>query len=124
MNHRKNRRTLGRPSDQRKALMKSLSISLVEHEQIKTTLAKAKEMRRHLEPLITLSKTDSVANRRLAFAKLRDKKAVAKLFSDIGPRNAQRPGGYLRVLKAGFRAGDCAPMAIVQLVAKSEEDEA
>ena len=122
MNHRKNRRTLGRPSDQRKALMKSLSISLVEHEQIKTTLAKAKEMRRHLEPLITLSKTDSVANRRLAFAKLRDKKAVAKLFSDIGPRNAERPGGYLRVLKAGFRAGDCAPMAVVQLVAQAEED--
>jgi large subunit ribosomal protein L17 len=120
MNHRQNRRTLGRPSDQRKALMRSLNISLIEHEQIKTTLAKAKEMRRHIEPLITLSKTDSVANRRLAFARLRDKKAVAKLFTVIGPRNADRPGGYLRVLKSGFRAGDCAPMAVVQLVAKAE----
>jgi large subunit ribosomal protein L17 len=121
MNHRKNRRTLGRPSDQRRALMKSLSISLVEHEEIKTTLAKAKEMRRHLEPLITLSKNDSVANRRLAFARLGNKKTVAKLFSDIGPRNADRPGGYLRVLKYGFRAGDCAAMAVVQLVQRVEE---
>jgi large subunit ribosomal protein L17 len=122
MNHRKNRRTLGRPSDQRKALMKSLSISLVEHELITTTLAKAKEMRRHLEPLITLSKKDSVSNRRLAFSRLGNKKAVAKLFSDIGPRNANRPGGYLRVLKSGFRSGDCAPMAVVQLVAQVEEE--
>ena len=121
MNHRKNRRTLGRPSDQRKALMKSLSISLVEYGEIKTTLAKAKEMRRHIEPLITLSKEDSVANRRLAFARLGNKKTVAKLFSVIGPRNANRPGGYLRVLKSGFRAGDCAAMAVVQLVEREAE---
>ena len=124
MNHRKNRRTLGRPSDQRKALFKSLCISVIEHDQIKTTLAKAKELRRHLEPLITLAKEDSVANRRLAFAKLGSKKAVAKLFSVIGPRNAERPGGYLRVLKCGFRAGDCAPMAFVQLVEREEEEAA
>jgi large subunit ribosomal protein L17 len=122
MNHRKNRRTLGRPSDQRKALMQSLNLSLIEHEQIRTTLAKAKEMRRHFEPLVTLAKQDSVANRRLAFAKLGNKKAVAKLFSDIGPRNAERPGGYVRVLKCGFRAGDCAPMAIVQLVERPEDE--
>lgn len=121
MNHRKNRRTLGRPSDQRKALFKSLSISLIEHEQIKTTLAKAKELRRHIEPMITTAKEDTVANRRLAFSKLSNKKAVAKLFSVIGPRNAKRPGGYLRVLKCGYRTGDCAPMAIVQLVEREEE---
>ena len=124
MNHRKNRRTLGRPSDQRKALFKSLSISMIEHEQIKTTVAKAKELRRHLERLITISKVDSVANRRMAFAKLGNKKAVAKLFSVIGPRNASRPGGYLRILKCGYRAGDCAPMAYVQLVEREQEEAA
>jgi large subunit ribosomal protein L17 len=122
MNHRKNRRTLGRPSDQRKALMRSLNLSLIEHEQIKTTVAKAKEMRRHFERLVTLAKEDSIANRRMAFAKLGNKKAVAKLFSDIGPRNAERPGGYVRVLKCGFRAGDCAPMAFVQLVERPEDE--
>lgn len=123
MNHRKNKRTLGRPSDQRKALMKALALSLIEHEEMRTTLPKAKEMRRHFEPLITLAKQDNVANRRLAFAKLGSKKAVAKLFSDLGPRNADRPGGYIRLLKCGFRAGDCAPMAIVQLVERPEDTE-
>ena len=124
MNHRKNKRTLGRTSDQRKALFKSLCNALVKHEQIKTTLAKAKEMRGYFEPLVTLAKSDSVHNRRKVFARLRDKFSVAKLFSDIGPRNEGRPGGYIRVLKAGFRAGDCAPMAIVQLVAQPDEDTA
>ena len=122
MNHKKNRRTLGRPSDQRKALFKSLSLSLIDHEQIKTTVAKAKELRRHIEPLITLAKEDTVANRRLAFSKLGCKKAVAKLFSVIGPRNANRPGGYVRVLKCGFRAGDCAPVAFVQLVEREQAE--
>lgn len=122
MNHRKNRRTFGRPSDQRKAMFKSLSNSLIKHEVIKTTVAKAKELRRHFEPYVTLSKNDTVANRRLAFARLGDKLSVAKLFSDIGPRNADRPGGYIRILKCGFRAGDNAPMAIVQLVEQHEAD--
>lgn len=122
MNHRKTGRRLGRNSSQRKALFKSLCNAVISHEQIKTTLAKAKELRGHIEPLITLAKTDSVANRRMAFAKLRDKAAVAKLFADIGPRNASRPGGYVRVLKAGFRAGDCAPMAVVELVERDNEE--
>lgn len=114
---------MGRPSDQCRALMKSLNLALIEHEQIRTTLPKAKEMRRHFERLVTLAKKDSLANRRLAFARLGSKKAVAKLFSDIGPRNSSRPGGYIRVLKCGFREGDCAPMAIVQLVEKAEDNQ-
>ena len=116
MHHRKSGRKFGRESSHRKAMFSNMSASMLKHELIKTTLAKAKELRGHVEPLITLAKTDSVANRRLAFNKLRDKEAVAKLFKEIGPKNANRPGGYLRVLKCGFRAGDNAPMAIVELV--------
>ena len=97
-------------------MFKNMSASLIEHELIKTTLAKAKELRRVAEPLITLSKNDTVANRRLAFARLRDKDAVKKLFDELGPRYSERPGGYLRILKCGFRAGDKAPMAYVELV--------
>ena len=121
MNHRKAGRKFGRNSSHRKAMFQNMSVSILKHEMIKTTVAKAKELRRFVEPLITLAKTDSVANRRLAFARLRDKALVAKLFTDIGPRCADRPGGYLRVLKCGFRAGDSAPMAIVQLVDQAEQ---
>ncbi len=115
MHHRKSGRRLNRNSSHRKAMFKNMAVSIIKHELIKTTLAKAKEVRRVLEPLITLAKTDSVANRRLAFARLRDDAAVAKLFTELGPRNKERPGGYLRVLKCGFRAGDAAPMAYVEL---------
>ena len=99
-----------------------MSNSLIKHEIIRTTLPKAKELRRHFEPFVTLSKHDTVANRRLAFARLGDKFSVAKLFSDIGPRNLDRPGGYIRILKCGFRAGDNAPMAIIQVVEQHEAD--
>lgn len=116
MHHRKSGRHLNRTSSHRKAMLKNMSVSLLKHELIKTTLPKAKELRRTVEPLITLAKNDSVANRRLAFARLRDDAAVAKLFKEIAPRHKDRPGGYLRVLKCGFRAGDNAPMAIVELV--------
>lgn len=115
MNHRKSGRRLNRTSAHRTAMFRNMASSVIKHELIKTTLPKAKELRRVLEPLITLAKTDSVANRRLAFARLRDKAAVAKLFTAIAPRHKERPGGYLRVLKCGFRAGDSAPMAIVEL---------
>ncbi len=115
MHHRKSGRKLGRNSSHRKAMFRNMMCSIIKHEMIKTTVAKAKEVRRHLEPLITLSKEDSVANRRLAFASLRDKEAVAKLFTDLGPRHQDRPGGYLRVLKCGFRNGDTAPMALIEL---------
>jgi large subunit ribosomal protein L17 len=116
MRHRQSGRKLNRNSSHRKAMFKNMSISLVEHELIKTTVPKAKELRRVIEPLITLSKTDSVANRRLAFSRLNSKEAVGKLFTDLGPRYEARPGGYVRILKCGFRTGDKAPMAYVELV--------
>ncbi len=116
MRHRKIGRLLNRKSAHRTALFRNLAIALIEHEAIRTTLPKAKEMRRVVEPLITLAKVDTVANRRLAFARTRSKDAVAKLFDEIGPRYKARPGGYMRVLKAGLRAGDSAPMAYVELV--------
>ena len=116
MRHRKTGRKLGRNSSHRKAMFRNMSVSLLLHETIKTTLPKAKELRRVIEPLITLAKKDEVSNRRLAFNRLRDKAAVGKLFSDIGPRFNDRPGGYLRILKIGPRAGDAAPMAVIQLV--------
>lgn len=116
MRHRKSGRHLSRTSSHRKAMFQNMAVSLFEHELIKTTLPKAKELRRVAEPLITLAKVDSVANRRLAFARLRDNEAVGNLFTILGPRYANRPGGYLRLLKCGFRAGDNAPMAYVELV--------
>jgi large subunit ribosomal protein L17 len=116
MRHRKSGRKLGRNSPHRKAMFRNMATSLVRHETIRTTVPKAKELRRVVEPLITLAKVDGVANRRLAFSRLRDKEAVGKLFSDLGPRFKDRPGGYLRILKTGPRPGDAAPMAIVQLV--------
>ena len=116
MRHRKSGRKFNRNSSHRKAMFKNMVVSLVEHELIKTTLPKAKELRGHIEPLITLAKNDSVANRRLAFARTRSDAAVGKLFTDLGPRYQNRPGGYVRILKCGFRAGDNAPMAYVELV--------
>jgi len=116
MRHRKSGRKLGRNSSHRKAMFRNMATSLLRHETIKTTLPKAKELRRVVEPLITLAKEDGVANRRLAFNRLRDKEVVGKLFTDVGPRFKDRPGGYLRILKTGPRPGDAAPMAIVQLV--------
>jgi large subunit ribosomal protein L17 len=124
MRHRKSGRKLNRNSSHRKAMFSNMSASLFEHEMIRTTLAKAKELRRKAEPLITLAKTDSVANRRLAFARLRDRDAVTKLFEELGPRYKTRPGGYLRILKCGFRTGDNAPMAIVELVDRNVTAEA
>ena len=122
MRHQKAGRTLGRKSSHRKAMYRNMSASLIEHETIKTTVPKAKELRRVIEPLITLAKEDSVANRRLAFSRVRDKAAVGKLFNELGPRFKERPGGYLRILKAGFRRGDAAPMAIVQLLDQPEPE--
>ncbi len=116
MRHRKSGVHLGRTSSHRKAMFANLSKSVIKHEVIKTTLPKAKELRRVLEPLITLAKNDNVANRRNAFAKLGDKESVGKLFTDLGPRFKQRPGGYIRIIKCGFRKGDCAPMAVVEMV--------
>ena len=116
MRHRKSGRQLNRNSSHRKAMFKNMTASLIEHELIKTTLPKAKELRRVAEPLITMAKEDTVAKRRLAFARLRDKAAAGKLFGELGPRYRQRPGGYLRILKCGYRAGDKAPMAYVELV--------
>lgn len=116
MRHRLSGRQLNRTSSHRGADFKNMAVSLFEHEIIKTTLPKAKELRRVAEPLITLSKADSVANRRLAFNRTRSDAAVRKLFEQLGPRYKDRPGGYLRILKAGFRPGDSAPMAIVELV--------
>ena len=124
MRHRKSGRKLNRNSSHRKAMFKNMSISLVEHEVIKTTLPKAKELRRVIEPLITLAKVDSVANRRLAFARTGSDAAVGKLFTDLGKRFATRPGGYVRILKCGMRAGDNAPMAYVELVDRPENSEA
>lgn len=116
MRHRKAGRQLNRNSAHREAMFRNMAGSLIRHELIKTTLPKAKELRRVAEPLITLGKIDSVHHRRLAFARLRDKVAVGKLFKDLGPRYQARPGGYLRILKCGFRPGDAAPMAYVELV--------
>lgn len=116
MRHRHSGRYFNRTSSHRKAMFRNMTNSLVEHELIKTTLPKAKELRRYAEPLITLAKNDSVANRRLASARLGDKAAVGKLFSELGPRYRARPGGYIRILKCGLRAGDNAPMAYVELV--------
>ena len=120
MRHGKSGRKLNRNSSHRKAMYKNMATSFLNHEAIKTTLPKAKELRRVVEPLITLAGSDSVANRRLAFDRLRDKEAVGKLFSELGPRFKERPGGYTRILKCGFREGDKAPMAIIELVEKSE----
>ncbi|TPV55116.1 50S ribosomal protein L17 [Aestuariibacter sp. GS-14] len=116
MRHRKSGRQLNRNSSHRQAMFKNMAGSLVKHEVIKTTLPKAKELRRVIEPLITLAKQDSVANRRLAMARTGDKEVVGKLFNELGPRYEARPGGYTRILKCGFRAGDNAPMAFVELV--------
>ena len=116
MRHQKSGRHLNRTAAHRKAMLSNMSASLIEHETIKTTVVKAKELRRYVEPLITLSKVDSVANRRRAFAKLRDKAAVGKLFTELGPRFRERPGGYTRILKAGFRQGDSAMVAYMQLL--------
>ena len=123
MRHLKTGRKFGRTSPIRTALFKNLSISLIEYEAIKTTLAKAKELRGHLEPRITLSKNDSVSNRRRAFSILRNKSAVGKLFSDLGPRFKDRPGGYLRIIKIGYRPGDSAPMALIEMVDRNNESE-
>ncbi len=124
MRHRKSGRRLGRNSSHRKAMFRNMATSMVKHETIRTTVPKAKELRRVVEPLITLAKEDSVANRRLAFNRLRDKEAVGKLFSELGPRFKDRPGGYLRILKMGPRPGDAAPMAIVMLTEKATEAKA
>ena len=121
MRHRKSGRQLSRNSSHRAAMFRNMAASLLRHETIKTTLPKAKELRRVAEPLITLAKADSVANRRLAFDRLRDRDVVTKLFTDLGPRFPGRPGGYLRILKCGYRAGDNAPMALVMMVDQPAE---
>ena len=123
MRHRNSGRQLNRTSSHRKAMFRNMAVSLFRHEIIRTTLAKAKELRRTAEPLITLAKNDSVAKRRLAFARLRDRDIVQKLFGEIAPRYQERPGGYLRILKCGLRAGDSAPMAMVELVDRPETEE-
>jgi large subunit ribosomal protein L17 len=123
MRHKKSGRKLGRTSSHRKAMFRNMAASMLKHETIRTTLPKAKELRRVVEPLITLAREDSVANRRLAFNRLRDKEVVGKLFTDLGPRFKDRPGGYLRILKTGPRPGDAAPMAIVLLTEKAPEAE-
>ena len=123
MRHRKSGRRLGRNSSHRKAMYRNMAASLFLHETIRTTLPKAKELRRVAEPLITLAKQDGVSRRRLAFSRLRDDVAVGKLFNEIGPRFKDRPGGYLRILKMGYRAGDAAPMALVQLMDQPDSTE-
>ena len=122
MRHRQSGRKLNRNSSHRKAMFSNMAASLLRHEVIKTTLPKAKELRRVAEPLITMAGTDSVHKRRLAFARLRDRDVVTKLFNELGPRYKDRPGGYLRILKMGFRTGDKAPMALVELVDRPEAD--
>ncbi len=122
MRHRKSGRQLNRNSSHRKAMFRNMAVSLMQHEIIKTTLPKAKELRRVAEPLITMAKTDSLAKRRLAFSRLRDRSVVSKLFNELGPRYKERPGGYLRILKCGFRPGDKAPMAIVELMGRPVGD--
>ena len=121
MRHRKSGRKLGRNSAHRRAMYRNMAASLVRHETIRTTLPKAKELRRVVEPLITLAKEDGASRRRLAFDRLRDDAAVGKLFNELGPRFRERPGGYLRILKIGHRNGDCAPMAVVQLLDQPEQ---
>lgn len=122
--HRHSGRYFGRNSSHRKAMFKNMMVSLLKHELITTTVAKAKELRMYIEPLITLAKEDTVHRRRIAFARLRDRDMVLKLFNDIAPHFKQRPGGYLRVLKAGFRKGDNAPLAIIELVGREKASEA
>ncbi len=122
MRHRKSGRQLNRNSSHRKAMMSNMATSLFSHEVIRTTLPKAKELRRFAEPIITIAKEDSVAKRQLVFSRLRDKAIVGKLFTELGPRYKERPGGYTRILKSGFRTGDKAPMAIVELVDRPVEE--
>ena len=126
MRHQNSGRKLSRDSSHRRSMFRNMAVSLMQHEQIRTTVPKAKELRRVVEPLITLAKNDTVSKRRLAFDRLRDRDTVTKLFNELGPRYKARPGGYLRILKCGYRAGDSAPMAIVQLVDRpaSGQDEA
>lgn len=123
MRHRKSGRQLNRNSAHRKAMFRNMAVSLFEHEVIKTTVPKAKELRKIAEPLITLAKIDSVANRRLAFARTRSKLVVGKLFNELGPRYTERPGGYTRILKCGYRTGDTAPMAFIELVDRPIADD-
>ncbi|MEO8400615.1 MAG: 50S ribosomal protein L17 [Gammaproteobacteria bacterium] len=120
MRHRKSGRYFSRTSSHRKAMFKNMMVSMLNHELITTTVAKAKELRGYMEPMITLAKVDTVHNRRIAFSRLRDREMVTKLFNEIGPHFKQRPGGYLRVLKCGYRKGDAAPMAIVELVGREK----
>ena len=122
MRHRRSGRKLGRSSSHRRAMFRNLSVSLLRQEVIRTTVPKAKELRRVVEPLITLARHDSVANRRIVFARLRDRQMVGKLFDELGPRYQTRPGGYTRVLKCGYRVGDSAPMAFVELVDRPQGD--
>ena len=124
MRHRKAGRQLNRNSSHRKAMFRNMAVSLIEHEFIKTTLPKAKELRRVAEPLITMAKEDGTSKRRLAFSRLRDSAAVGKLFAELGPRYQERNGGYLRILKCGYRSGDKAPMAYVELVDRPASDDA
>lgn len=124
MRHRHGLRKLNRTSSHRLAMLRNMTVSLLRHEAIKTTLPKAKELRRVVEPILTLGKTDSLANKRLAFSRLRDREIVGKLFTELGPRYATRNGGYLRILKMGFRQGDNAPMAFVELVDRPEISDA
>lgn len=123
MRHRKSGRYFSRTSSHRRAMFKNMMVSLLKHELITTTVPKAKELRTYMEPMITLAKVDTVHNRRIAFSRLRDREMVLKLFNEIGPHFKQRPGGYLRVLKCGNRKGDCAPMAIVELVGREKGEE-
>lgn len=122
MRHNKSGKHLSRDSSHRRAMFYNMAKAVIEHEMIRTTVIKAKELRRYFEPLVTLAKIDSVSNRRLAFSKLRDKKSVGKLFAELGPRFKERPGGYVRILKYGYRNGDSAPMAVVELVDRTIND--
>ena len=122
MRHRKTGRQLNRNSSHRKAMFQNMTVSLLQHEIIKTTLPKAKELRRFAEPLITMARNDSVHKRRVAFSRLRDRDTVTKLFNELGPRYKDRPGGYTRILKTGYRAGDNAPMAYIELVDRPEDE--
>ena len=122
MRHRKTGRQLNRNSSHRKAMFQNMTVSLLRHEIIKTTLPKAKELRRMAEPFITMAKTDSVHKRRVVFSRLRDREMVSKLFNELGPRYKERPGGYLRILKAGYRSGDKAPMAYIEMVDRPQQD--
>ena len=123
MRHRDSNKHFNRTGSHRQAMFRNMTVSLLMHETIKTTLQKAKELRRVAEPLITLAKKDTLAKRRLAFARLRSKEAIGKLFTELGPRYEARPGGYLRILKCGFRSGDSAPMAVVQLLDQSDSSQ-